>query len=71
MYLISQPLLMMAGSIADTFYMTEQCYAKATGTQDKELFLIPGATHIKTYYVPEYVEQAVKKLTAFFGDKLK
>lgn len=71
MYLINQPLLMMAGSIADTFYMTEQCYAKATGTQDKELFLIQGATHIKTYYVPEYVEQIVKKLTAFFGDKLK
>lgn len=71
MYLINQPLLMMAGSIADTFYMTEQCYAKATGTQDKELFLIQGATHIKTYYVPEYVEQVVKKLTAFFGDKLK
>lgn len=71
MYLINQPLLMMAGSMADTFYMTEQCYAKATGTQDKELFLIQGATHIKTYYVPEYVEQAVKKLTEFFGDKLK
>ena len=51
--------------------MTEQCYAKATGTQDKELFLIQGATHIKTYYVPEYVEQVVKKLIAFFGDKLK
>lgn len=71
MYLINQPLLMMAGSMADTFYMTEQCYAKATGTQDKELFLIQGATHIKTYYVSEYVEQAVKKLTEFFGDKLK
>ncbi len=70
MYLINQPLLMMAGSIADTFYMTEQCYAKATGTNDKELFLIPGATHIKTYYVPEYVELAVKKLTEFFKDKL-
>ncbi len=71
MYLINQPLLMMAGSIADTFYMTEQCYSKATGTTDKQLFLIPGATHIKTYYVPEYVEQAVKKLTEFFNDKLK
>ena len=71
MYLINQPLLMMAGSIADTFYMTEQCYAKATGTEDKELCLIPGATHIKTYYVPEYVEQVVTKLTTFFGDKLK
>ncbi len=70
MYLINQPLLMMAGSIADTFYMTEQCYAKAIGTNDKELYLIPGATHIKTYYVSEYVEQAVKKLTEFFNDKL-
>ena len=70
MYLINQPLLMIAGSIADTFYMTEQCYSKATGTQNKELFLIPGATHIKTYYVPEYVHQAVNKLTAFFGSNL-
>lgn len=70
MYLINQPLLMIAGSIADTFYMTEQCYSKATGTKDKELFLIPGATHIKTYYVPEYVEQAVNKLTEFFGKRL-
>ena len=70
MYLINQPLLMIAGSIADTFYMTEQCYSQATGTQQKELFLIPGATHIKTYYVPEYVDSAVKKLTEFFGNNL-
>ena len=70
MYLIEQPLLMIAGSIADTFYMTEQCYSKATGTQHKELFLIPGATHIKTYYVPEYVNQAEGKLTEFFGKNL-
>ena len=32
--------------ISDTFYLTEQCFSRATGTQDKELFLIPGATHI-------------------------
>lgn len=70
MYLINQPLLMMAGSVADTFYMTEQCFSKATGTNDKELFLIPGATHIKTYYVPEYVDKAVGKLAEFFGKKL-
>ena len=70
MYLINQPLLMIAGSIADTFYMTEQCYSRATGTQQKEIFLIPGATHIKTYYVPEYVDSAVKKLTEYFGNNL-
>ena len=43
--LINQPLLMLAGSKADTFYMTDEAFQKATGTADKELFLIPGATH--------------------------
>ncbi|WP_231038494.1 alpha/beta hydrolase [Pectinatus haikarae] len=70
MDLINQPLLMMAGSRADTLYMTKQCFAAATGTKDKELFLIEGATHIQTYWVPKYVEQAVDKLTVFYGKHL-
>lgn len=70
MDLIGQPLLMMAGSNADTFYMTEQCFAAATGTNDKELFLIKGATHIQTYWVPEYVNQAIDKMTDFYGKHL-
>jgi fermentation-respiration switch protein FrsA (DUF1100 family) len=65
--LINQPLLMMAGSKADTYYMTESAFKLATGTKDKELFLIPGATHIQTYYVPEYVTIAMNKLNDFFG----
>lgn len=70
MDLINQPLLMMAGSKADSFYMTDSAFNKATGTKEKELFLIPGATHIQTYYVPEYVEQAMNKLNDFFGKYL-
>lgn len=70
MDLIGQPLLMMAGSQADTFYMTKQCFAAATGTNNKEMFLIEGATHIQTYWVPDYVNQAVDKLTAFYGKYL-
>lgn len=70
MELINQPLLMMAGSKADSYYMTDEAFKKATGTNKKELFLIPGATHIQTYYVPDYVEQAVKKLNEFFGKYL-
>ena len=68
--LINAPLLMMAGNKADTFYMTSDAFEKATGTADKELYLIPGATHIQTYHVPEYVDQEVTKLTEFFGNKL-
>ncbi len=68
--LIDQPLLMIAGSIADSLYLTEKIFAAATGTKDKELYLVPGATHIQTYWKPEYVEKIMAKLTAFFGEKL-
>ena len=68
--LIQQPLLMIAGSKADSLYMTEDAFAKATGTKDKELFRIDGATHIETYWVPRYVDAAVGKLTAFYARTL-
>ena len=64
--LIVQPLLMIAGTKADSLYMTEDAFAKATGTKDKELFKIEGATHIETYWVPQYVDAALSKLTAFY-----
>jgi fermentation-respiration switch protein FrsA (DUF1100 family) len=71
MDLIDQPLLMIAGSKADTYYMTDEAFKLATGSKEKELFLIPNATHIQTYYVPEYVDQAVAKLNTFFGKNLQ
>ena len=68
--LIDAPLLMIAGKSADTLYMTEHVFAAATGTSDKELYFVPGATHIQTYWVPEYVEQITDKLVEFFGAML-
>lgn len=65
--LIDQPLLMMAGSKADTKYMTDEAFGKATNAKDKELFLINGATHIQTYWEPRYVNQAVEKLAQFYS----
>lgn len=70
MELIDQPLLMMAGSAADTLYMTEDAFSRATGTANKELFLVEGAHHIQTYYVPEYVNQFVDKLIKFYSANL-
>lgn len=63
---INQPLLMIAGSKADTYYMTDKAFEKAINAKTKELFLINGATHIQTYWKPEYVEQAVNKLLNFY-----
>jgi fermentation-respiration switch protein FrsA (DUF1100 family) len=70
MDLIDQPLLMMAGSKADTYYMTDDAFAKATNAKSKELYLIDGATHIETYWKPEYVNQALNKLEAFYQNHL-
>ncbi|EOI6390360.1 TPA: alpha/beta hydrolase [Yersinia enterocolitica] len=70
MDLINQPLLMIAGTKADSRYMTESAFKKATGTQNKELFLIDGATHIETYWVPRYVDQAMSKIDNFFDKNI-
>lgn len=71
MDLINVPLLMMAGKTADTFYLTEKAYAAATGTTDKELYLIDGAQHIETYWKLEYVEKEAAKLLEFLDARLK
>lgn len=68
--LINQPLLMMAGSKADTKYMTDEAFPKAMNAKSKELFLIEGATHIQTYWKLEYVSQAVNKLVNFYQSNL-
>lgn len=70
MDLINVLLLMMAGKTADTFYLTEKAYAAATGTTDKELFLIEGAEHIETYWKPEFVNQEIEKLLDFLSKRL-
>lgn len=68
--LIDQPLLVIAGEIADSRYMSEEAFVKATRTADKEMFIVPGATHIRTYFVKEYVDQISAKIQKFFTEKL-
>ncbi|WGN88806.1 alpha/beta hydrolase [Ligilactobacillus faecis] len=68
--LIDQPLLMIASVDADTYYMTKAVFDKATGTADKELYELHGATHIETYWKHPYVDEEGEKLVTFFGEKL-
>lgn len=71
MDLIDQPLLMVAGAKADTLYMTEDAFKKASCAVEKELVLIEGATHIETYWKPQYLDQALESLSQFFGKTLQ
>lgn len=68
--LMHQPLLMIAGSHADTKYMTDEAFNKVTNAKNKELHIIEGATHIETYWKPDYVNQAVNKLLNFYQTNL-
>ncbi|RAJ05540.1 hypothetical protein LX64_02700 [Chitinophaga skermanii] len=68
--LLDQPLLMIVGSEADTKYMSDEAFSKATQSKKKELFLLEGATHIETYWKPVYVSKAVDKLQSFFFENL-
>lgn len=64
--LIDQPLLMGAGDISDTRYMTDAVFEKATGTTDKELVLIKGANPIETYWKLDYVAKESAAVSQFF-----
>lgn len=65
--LLDRPLLMIAGSKADSLYMTEDAFAKATGTNDKQLVRLDGASHIETYWQPRHVDAATGELKRFFS----
>jgi hypothetical protein len=63
-----RPLLVIAGSKADTVFWSQQVYQKAK--EPKELFVVEGATHIDLYDRPQFVTPAVAKLKEFFGRHL-
>jgi carboxymethylenebutenolidase len=66
--LAPRPLLMIAGSEAESLYFSQDAIDQAKG--EKELYVIPGASHMGLYYKPEYVKLVGEKLTEFFKANL-
>lgn len=62
--LLTQPLLLIAGSDAGSLWQSKQAYELAKSK--KELFIVKGATHMTMYDKPDHVAQAVQKLSQFF-----
>lgn len=66
---LTQPLLVIAGSAADSKWVSDTLIEKAAST-DKKLVIIDGANHMELYDKPEYVKPAVASLSQFFTEKL-
>ncbi|KAH8882016.1 alpha/beta-hydrolase [Thozetella sp. PMI_491] len=60
-----RPLLMIAGSKADTRIFSEDGIRRAR--EPKELFIVPGRTHIELY---DHVDGHLEKLVTFFAESL-
>ena len=63
-----RPVLFIVGERAVSAYFSENAYSKAA--EPKELFVVPGASHVDLYDVPEYLAITLPKLDAFFSKNL-
>ena len=64
-----RPILFIVGENAVSAYFSEDAYEKAA--EPKELFVVPGATHVDLYDQPEYLKITLPKLDSFFKQYLK
>jgi fermentation-respiration switch protein FrsA (DUF1100 family) len=61
-----RPLLFVVGERAVSAYFSEDAYAKAA--EPKELYVVPGASHVDLYDKGEYMP--IAKLASFFSEHL-
>jgi uncharacterized protein len=66
---LTQPLQVVAGSVAGSKWMSDDLYERAAST-NKNFHLVEGANHMSLYDVPRYVDEAVSVLAPFFQANL-
>jgi fermentation-respiration switch protein FrsA (DUF1100 family) len=64
-----RPLLLIVGERAVSAYFSEDALSKAA--EPKELFVVPGASHVDLYDKPEALTVSIPKLDKFFKAHLK
>lgn len=67
--LLTQPLLLIAGSDAGSKWHSDRAFAEATSASEKELFVVEGGTHMSLY--DRDIGKALPKLLEFFGRHLE
>jgi uncharacterized protein len=67
---LTQPLQIVAGSVAGSKWMSDDLYERAAST-NKKFHVVDGANHMSLYDVPQYVDEAVSVLAPFFKSILQ
>ncbi|MFB7286717.1 alpha/beta hydrolase [Actinacidiphila glaucinigra] len=66
--LLTQPILIVAGSEAGSLWMSTELHGRARSP--KKLMVVEGGTHMDFYDVPKYVDRAIAEATPFFTEHL-
>jgi hypothetical protein len=66
---LTQPLQIVAGSVAGSKWMSDDLYKRAA-SKEKKFHVVEGANHMSLYDVPKYVDEAVSVLAPFFKTHL-
>lgn len=66
---LTQPLIVIAGSVAESKWMSDDLMARAA-SENKKMHIVEGANHMSLYDGPQYVEEAVSQLAPFSGETL-
>ncbi|HCZ1964583.1 TPA: alpha/beta hydrolase [Staphylococcus aureus] len=66
--LLTQPVLFIAGSEADTLWQSENAYERAL--EPKDIHIVEGANHFDMYDKEPFVTEAVEKMHSFYGQYL-
>ena len=66
----TQPLLLIAGSVAGSKWMSDDLYKRAA-SKNKNFHVVEGANHMSLYDVPKHVDEAVSVLAPFFQTNLQ
>lgn len=66
--LLTQPVLIVAGSEAASLWHSTELHSRARG--EKKLVIVDGAAHMDFYDGEQYVARAVAEAAPFFTEKL-
>lgn len=71
-HLMTQPLLIVVGGVPGSFgsYRDGFDLLNRAKSENKEIFVIPGACHYDLYWDNDYTQQGIKKLIEFYKENL-